>query len=99
MSMEDVSGVVMEVDREGHSRSQRQGCQSLLVLGVQGGAHGDPQVRNWRHLRIVSRCGGDHPGNQLPQDETSAPRQVTSLRKDRELDRLRGHERGKALVS
>lgn len=50
MSMEDVSRVVMEVDSESHGHSQRQGHQSLLVLSVQSGAHGDPQVRNGRHL-------------------------------------------------
>ena len=50
VSMEDVSRVVMEVDGEGHGHSQRQGHQSLLVLGVQGRAHGDPQVRHRRHL-------------------------------------------------
>lgn len=51
MSMEDVSRVVMEVDSEGHGHSQREGHQSLLVLGVQSRAHGDPQVRHRRHLK------------------------------------------------
>lgn len=50
MSMEDVSRVVMEVDSESHGHSQRQGHQGLLVLSVQSGAHGDPQVRHGRHL-------------------------------------------------
>lgn len=56
VSVEDVSRVVVEVDGESHGHSQGQGCQSLLVLGVQGGAHGDPQVGNRGHLGTVSKC-------------------------------------------
>lgn len=51
VSVEDVSRVVVEVHGEGHGHSQRQGCQGLPVPGVQGGAHGDPQVRDRGHLQ------------------------------------------------
>lgn len=51
VSVEDISRVVVEVDSEGNGHSQGQGRQSLLVLGVQGGAHGEPQVRDRRHLQ------------------------------------------------
>lgn len=44
MSVEDVSRVVMEVDSEGRSHSQRQSHQRLLLLSMQDWAHGDPQV-------------------------------------------------------
>lgn len=51
MSMENISRVVMEMDSEGHSHSQRQGSQSLIVPGVQSRAQGDPQVRHRSHLK------------------------------------------------
>lgn len=96
VSMEGVSGVVVEVDGEGHGHSQRQGCQSLLVLGVQGGAHGEPQVRHRRYLGTVSRCGDDCPGDQPPREESLAP-SGARLGRDREADRLRGHGKRKGL--
>jgi hypothetical protein len=53
--MEDISKVVMEVNSEGHRHPQRQGHQGLFVLSVQDRAHGDPQVRNRRHLEDTTQ--------------------------------------------
>lgn len=57
----------MEVDGESHGHSQGQGRQSLLVLGVQGRAHGDPQVGNRGHLGTAGRCGDDCARNGSPK--------------------------------
>ena len=61
VSVEDISGVVVEVDSEGHGHAQGQSRQGLLVPSVQGRAHGDPQVGNRGHLGIASSCS-DVPG-------------------------------------
>lgn len=76
MSVEDVSGVVVEVDGEGHGHSQGQGRQSLLVPGVQGGAHGDPQVGNRGHLGMASSAVTTVPGTP-PQRARSRGRVPT----------------------
>lgn len=67
VSVEDVSGAVVEVDGEGHGYPQGQGSQSLLVLGVQGRAHGDPQVGNRGHLGTASRCGDNCARDASPE--------------------------------
>lgn len=78
MGMEDITGVVMEVDSERHGHSQRQGYQSRVVPGMQGWAHGDPQVRHGGHLGDREQvwqglCWKRRPENPPTKEDTLAP--------------------------